>query len=153
MHDDVMTWKYFPHYWTFMRGIPPSTGGFPAQRASNASPVDSLHKGSVMRKFEVFSDVSLNKPWTNSWMAGDLRRQDVHCDFTEIALYGNRMDILSTQSSWCHQMKTLSALLSLCAGNHWSAVDSPHKRRVMWTFGVASVSSLNKLLYKQSIDR
>ena len=21
VHDDVMTWKYFPHYWTFVRGI------------------------------------------------------------------------------------------------------------------------------------
>ena len=136
MHDDVMTWKYFPHYWTFMCGIPPVTAGFPAQRTSNALPVDSLHKGSVMPNFDTFSDVSLHKPWTNSLMAGDLRRQDAHCDVTDIALYGNRIDILFALSLWCHQIKTFSALLSLCAGNHWSAVDSPHKGTVMRNFGV-----------------
>ena len=28
---------------------------------------------------------------------------------------------------WCHQMGTFSALLALCAGNHRSPVNSPHK--------------------------
>ena len=35
-HDDVITWRFFPHYWPFVRGI---TGDrwLPSQRASNAS--------------------------------------------------------------------------------------------------------------------
>ena len=34
--DDVMTWKLFPNYWTFVRG-PPVTGGFRSQMANNAA--------------------------------------------------------------------------------------------------------------------
>ena len=32
IHDDVIKWKHFPHYWAFVRGI-------------HRSPVNSLHKG------------------------------------------------------------------------------------------------------------
>ena len=39
-HDDAMTWKHFPHYWPFVRGIHLS-GGFP-------------HKGPVMQSFVIF---------------------------------------------------------------------------------------------------
>ena len=35
-HDDVTKWKYFPRYWTFVRGIP-------------RAPMNSPHKGLVMR--------------------------------------------------------------------------------------------------------
>ena len=33
----------------------------------------------------------------------------------------------NTTSWWRHQMETCSALLALCAGIHWSLVNSPHK--------------------------
>ena len=36
IHDDVMTWKRFPFYWPFVRGI-------------SRSPVDSPHKGPITR--------------------------------------------------------------------------------------------------------
>ena len=31
-HDDVIKWKHFPRYWSFVSGNPPVTGGFPSQR-------------------------------------------------------------------------------------------------------------------------
>ena len=34
-HNDIMTWKSFPHYWPFVGGNPPVTSGFPKQRAGN----------------------------------------------------------------------------------------------------------------------
>ena len=48
MHDDVIKWKHFPHYWPFVRGI-------------NRAPVNSPHKRPVTRSFDVFFDVCLNK--------------------------------------------------------------------------------------------
>ena len=48
MHDDAMIWKRVPHYWPFVREI-------------HRWPVDSPHKGPVMRTFGVSIDVSLNK--------------------------------------------------------------------------------------------
>ena len=47
-HDDVIKWKHFPRYWTFVRGI-------------HRSPVNSPHKGPTTRSFDVFFDVRLNK--------------------------------------------------------------------------------------------
>ena len=64
-HVDVITWKRFPCYWPFVRGI---TGGFPSQSPSNAG-------------FDVFFDVSSDKRM-NSGVAGDLRRSDAQCDVT-----------------------------------------------------------------------
>ena len=44
---DVITWKHFPRYWPFMRGI-------------HQSPMNSPHKGQ-WRSFDVFFDLRLNK--------------------------------------------------------------------------------------------
>ena len=50
LHDDGMTWKRFPHYWPFVRGINRSLAGFPITQA-------------VMRSFSVFFGMNklLNK--------------------------------------------------------------------------------------------
>ena len=54
-HDDVIKWKHFPRYWSFVRGI-------------HRSPVNSPHKRPVMRSFHVFFDLRLNKPLSKqSW--------------------------------------------------------------------------------------
>ena len=50
VHDDVMTWKRFPHHRAICEGNPPITP---------RSPVDSPHKGSV--PVIPFLEVSLNK--------------------------------------------------------------------------------------------
>ena len=66
-HDDVIKWKYFPRYWSFVRGI-------------HRSPVNSPHKGQ-WRGALMFSLIC---PWTNGWVnnrkAGDLRRYSAHYD-------------------------------------------------------------------------
>ena len=57
LHDEVMTWKRFRHYWPFVLGI-------------HQSLVDSLHKGPVMWcSFLMF----WTSCWTSSSVAGNLR--------------------------------------------------------------------------------
>ena len=48
IHDDIIKWKHFPRYWSFVRGILPVTGEFPAQRP-------------VTQSFDVFFDLRLYK--------------------------------------------------------------------------------------------
>ena len=61
LHDDIIKWKHFPHYWPFVWGI-------------HRSPVNSLHKGQ-WRGALMFSLICA---WTNGWLnnreTGDLRR-------------------------------------------------------------------------------
>ena len=66
-HDDVIKWKQFPRYWSFVRGI-------------HRSPVNCPHKGQ-WRGALMFSLISV---WINGWVnnrdAGDLRRNRAHYD-------------------------------------------------------------------------
>ena len=48
LHELVITWKCFPCYWPFVRGI-------------HLSPVDFPHNGPVLQSFDTLFDVSLNK--------------------------------------------------------------------------------------------
>ena len=68
-HDDVIKWKQFPPYWSFVRVI-------------HRSPVTSPHK--VQGRGALI--LSLICPWINGWVnnreVGDLRRQFVHYDVT-----------------------------------------------------------------------
>ena len=65
LDDDVIKWKHFPRYWTFVRGI-------------HRSPVNSPHKGQ-WRGALMFSLIG---DWINGWVnnreAGDLRRHCAH---------------------------------------------------------------------------
>ena len=67
IHDDVIKWIHFPHYWPVVRGI-------------HRSPVNSPHKGQ-WRGALMFSLICV---WINSWInnrkAGDLRRYRAHYD-------------------------------------------------------------------------
>ena len=66
-HDDVIKWKHFPRYWSFVRGI-------------HRSPVNSPHKGQWCGTLMF----SLICAWTNGWVrtreAGELRCHRAHCD-------------------------------------------------------------------------
>ena len=68
-HDEVIKWKHFPRYSSFVRGI-------------HRSPVNSPYKGQ-RRGALVFP---LNCVWINGWVnsreAGDLRPYRTHCDVT-----------------------------------------------------------------------
>ena len=67
IHEDVIQWKHFPRYWSFVRGI-------------HRSPVDSPHKGQ-WRGVLMFSLIGT---WINGWInnreAGYLRRHRAHYD-------------------------------------------------------------------------
>ena len=67
LHDDVIKWKHFPRFWTFVRGI-------------HRSPVNLPHKGQ-WRGALMFSLICV---WINDWVnnreAGDLRRHLAHYD-------------------------------------------------------------------------
>ena len=69
LHDDVIKWKHFPRYWSFVRGI-------------HRSPVNSPHKGQ-WRGALIFSLIYV---WINGWVnnreAGDLGRYRAHYDVT-----------------------------------------------------------------------
>ena len=66
-HDDVIKWKQFPRYWSFVRGI-------------SRSPVNSPHKGQWRRAL-MFSLICV---WIDSWInnrkAVDLIRYRAHYD-------------------------------------------------------------------------
>ena len=68
-HDDVFKWKYFPHYWPFLRGI-------------HRSPVKSPHKGQWRGALK-FSLICFGlNGWINNRKAGDMRRYRAHYDVT-----------------------------------------------------------------------
>ena len=68
-HDDVIKWKHFPRYWSFVRGI-------------HRSPVNSPHKGQ-WRGALMFTLICV---WINGCVnngeAGDLRRYCAHYGVT-----------------------------------------------------------------------
>ena len=67
VHDDVIKWKHFPHYWPFVWG-------------THRSPVNSPHKGQ-WRGALMFSLICVwINGWVNSHEAGDLRRYHAHYD-------------------------------------------------------------------------
>ena len=68
-HDDVITWKHFPRYWPFVRGI-------------YRSPVNSPYKGQWRRALMLSLIVALITVWVNNREAGDLRGHRAHYDVT-----------------------------------------------------------------------
>ena len=66
-HKFIITWKHFPRYWPFVRGI-------------HRSPVNSPHKGQWRRAL-MFSLICVwTYPWLNNRDASDLRRHRAHFD-------------------------------------------------------------------------
>ena len=89
-HDDVIKWKHFPRYWSFVREI-------------DRSSVNSPHKDKCCRALMFSLITAWTNSWTNNGYAGDLRRHRAHHDvivmhrwfsFSQIAhifvLHGNR---------------------------------------------------------------
>ena len=72
-HDDVIKWKHFPRYWSFVRGIHQwvVTGEFSTQRP-------------VTRSFDVFFDLRQNKPLSKQskrwWFPTPSHSLWRHCD-------------------------------------------------------------------------
>ena len=66
-HDDVIRWKYFPRYWSFVRGI-------------HWWPVNSPHKGQWRGPLKFSLICAWINGWVNNRKAGDLRRHRAHYD-------------------------------------------------------------------------
>ena len=128
LHDDVIKWKHFPHYWPFVRGI-------------HQSPVNSPHKGQWRRA----SMFSLICAWINGWVknreAADSRRHRVHYDvivmwkiwwlithsnkiLNEIWVRSRRCSCLVTW--FCYQM-----IAAMIAAPSWS---DPHNDFQSWKY-------------------
>ena len=73
-HDDVIKWKHFPRYWSFVRGI-------------HRSPVNFAHKGQWRGALMFFLICVWINVWVNNGEAGDLRRHRGHCDVTVMNYY------------------------------------------------------------------
>ena len=89
-HDDVIKWKHFPLYWSFVRGI-------------HRSPVNSPHKGQ-WRGALMFSLICV---WINGWVnkreAGDLRRYRAHYDVTVLSWYqGTKIQVPMHNNTGIH---------------------------------------------------
>ena len=91
LHDDVIKWKHFPRYWSFVRGI-------------HRSPVNSPHKGQ-WRGALMFSLICV---WINGWVnnreAGDLRRHS-HYD-VDVMFLGCGADVMLCCSAHSRGMIT-----------------------------------------------
>ena len=74
-HDDVIKWKHFPSYWTFVRGI-------------HRSPVDSPHKGQWRGALMCSLICAWINGWVNNHKAGDLRRHRAHYDVIVMGIGG-----------------------------------------------------------------
>ena len=92
-HDDVMKWKHFPRYWSFVRGI-------------HWSPANSPHKGQWHGAL-MFSLICI---WINGWVnnreAGDLRRHRAHYDVIVMAMYSVLASFPSTSVSQVYMQIT-----------------------------------------------
>ena len=132
---------------------------------------EGIHRSqrSVMRSFDVFLDLRLNKQLSKQsrrwWFGTPLRSVWRHCNtyhrkrrklplLPPIEQNRNQPDVTrpfcSKDSWWRHQMETFSALLALCAWNPPATGEFPSQRPVTRSFDVSFDLSLNKPLSKQS---
>ena len=101
-HDDVIKWKHFPRYWSFVRVI-------------HRSPVNSPHKGQ-WRGALMFSLIYV---WINGWVhireAGDLRRYCAHYDVTVMHQQHNVLRCHpGTRMCWFKHYATLESDILAC---------------------------------------
>ena len=106
VHDDVMKWIHFPHYWSSVRGI-------------HRSPVNSRHRGQWRGALMFALICAWIYGWVNNRESGDLRRHRAHCDV--IVMKGGSM-IIFTTAYQCFflvtQFKTVSISFSYQSNKH-----------------------------------
>ena len=84
--DDVIKWKHFPRYWSFVRGI-------------HRSPVNSPHKGQWLGAL-MFSLICAGvNGWVNNGEASDLRRNRAHYDVTVMVSFNKNSSISNGSQS------------------------------------------------------
>ena len=84
-NDDVIRWKHFPRYWSFVRGI---------HRSTVNSPHNSQWRGALMFLWCA--------PWINGWVnnreAGDLRRHRTHYDVIGMLPRAHELSVIRTEA-------------------------------------------------------
>ena len=75
LHDDVIKWKHFLHYWPFVCY-------WPFVRGIHRSPVNSPHKGQWHGALMFSVICTWMNYWVNNHEAGDLRHHCAHYDVT-----------------------------------------------------------------------
>ena len=79
-HDDVIKWKHFPRYWSFVRGI-------------HRSPVNSPHKGQWRDAFfDLRPNKRLSKQSWGWWFETSSRWLWCHCNVIVSVMAGHRKD-------------------------------------------------------------
>ena len=113
-HDDVIKWKGFPRYWSFVRGI-------------HRSPVNTPHKGQWRGDLMFSLICAWINDWVNTHEAGDLRCHRAHYDVTVVRKFwcwnpnitGNNSSYLhkiNCKNCWDQWSWPKSAFLSIKAG-------------------------------------
>ena len=110
-HDDVIKWKYFPRYWSFVWGI-------------HRSPVNSPHKGQWHGAL-MFSLICI---WTDDWVnnrdACHLRCHHAHYDIT-VMIKRSKIEICQDQNTAVGMCKSRKMLMMSWADS-WSSIFSVH---------------------------
>ena len=92
-YDDVIKWKHFPRYWSYVQGI-------------HRSPVNSPHKGQWHGALMFSLICACINGWVNNREAGDLRRHRAHYDVIVMNLLtsisSNRQGLLSSEANSFH---------------------------------------------------
>ena len=87
LHDDVIKWIHFSHYWPFVSGI-------------YRSPVDSPHKGQWHGALMFSSICAWANDWANNRDTGDLGRHCAYYDVTLMAKSVKNKPQRTTQSAF-----------------------------------------------------
>ena len=110
LHDDVIKWKHFPRYWSFVRGI-------------HRWPVNSPHKGQ-WRGALMFSLIcAWNDGWVNTREAGDLRNHRAH-------YYVIVMDLRPIR--WFKLMPIIAAIFTTSCGRIEIWLCYTDRRMIRW---------------------
>ena len=108
MHDDVIKWKHFPHYWQFVRGNSPVTSEFPRTKASDAG----------------LWSFSFIYTWINSWInngeAGNLRRHRAHYDVTVMKAANQVKQNKDTHRNQQRYSSIMKSLVTITVTSKWA---------------------------------
>ena len=86
-HVDVIKWKHFPRYWSFVLGI-------------HRSPVNSPHKGQWRGALTFSLICNRINGWANNGEVGDLRRHRVYYDVTVMITWYSGNELVKLTASY-----------------------------------------------------
>ena len=134
-HDDVIKWKHFPRYWSFVRGI-------------HRSPVNSQHTGQ-WRGALVFSLICV---WINDWVnkrgTGELRRYRAHHDVIVM------IPVSTAVNAWIGNyiiQKSMVAITSPWPNHIYFILVKTHQKRDPWGKNYTILLLVNIILERSNM--